>query len=798
MKTFVKGVLLLVVTAFALSIFSPQISAADFTFTPSADAFVDQQTPATNYGNHGNLRARGTPVIKSYLKFDVTGLGGAPVTSARFEIYANGSNSQGFQVYAISDNTWGEMAINYNNAPVAGSLLASSGSHGGARYVSVDVSSYITGEGTYSLLLTTNYNPYRSYPSSELGSNPPRLVITTGTGGVTPTPTVSPTPSVTPTPTTSVTPTLTPTLTPTPAVTITPTLSPTPPPPPGSDLSDALLLYAGSKTNSDSGFEKAVQFYGLTRKDVNLATTPLTDALLKDESGAYFKTVHVEAGIANTYLDPAELAVLRNAVETGGVNVFMPALRAVSNSAVNFLTNGEVTGSDDVTDTSKDYIVQSVQTDVTRELSGLTVRYTTDPLDYALNISSSATHITSLVKATSNSGSQYDLFVRYQNGAGSVFVVSNYADSYLKNNLLRENFYYKSSNGNLEQQWFSQITPLMMFIRFSGGSEIWHNDKNYANFTLDDPPLKTQNFDYAGILNEAQAHNFHFTLALPAGRSASRDQSVVDLFKNNPLRMSITMHGNNHDGYEFYKYSASSGDTYPSRPYADQVTDINEGITRMDALTAQTTIPWTKSMVFPYNISPTQTLVYLKEKNFQATLNSTDIPLGETQLRTWDSHIYPAELGYGNFPVIFRWHAEDAPYAFNFFLDKPGWGYEHSGVFTDNGITWMSPIADRVNALEGEVTWQSIDYILKKMYLERTNDDGSVSVMMFGNNVVVDNPDTFEKSYHIQRKETQNVPIKSVTVDGSAVDYTVSGGLLQATTTIPGGSQADFKITYGN
>src|SRR5690606_15841994 len=161
---------------------------------------------------------------------------------------------------------------------------------------------------------------------------------------------------------------------------------------------------------------------------------------------------------------------------------------------------------------------------------------------------------------------------------------------------------------------------------------------------------------------------------------------------------------------------------------------INQAVDRYNLFGQQTGLPWAQSMIFPYNISPVPTLVYLKEKNFQVTINSSNLPIDATRASGWDAGVYPADMEYGNFPVIGRTHADDTPYAFDLFLDKPTWTYEHRGVFNDHGITWLNPIADRINAVHGGVTWQSIDYITKKLYLQKANDDGSMSVMMYGNN----------------------------------------------------------------
>jgi hypothetical protein len=563
------------------------------------------------------------------------------------------------------------------------------------------------------------------------------------------------------------------------------------------DLSDALLLYVSSKNPSDVGFERVTRYYGLKLVELNLATTPLTDTRLRDESGAYYATVHITGANLEAALDAAERQTLRNAVE-GGLNLLVSALRQTNAPGLQSLTDGQVLGSADVADTQKDYGVTTALPEVSRELSGLTITHASDPQDFALTLANPAAGTHTIVEATSSSGQPYRLFVRYQNGLGAVFVASNYADVYLKNNLLSENFYARGSGTSFTQQWFAQIMPLMMFVKHTAGAEAWHSDHDYANFTLDDPPLQSAYFNYAGIHQEAQAHSFHFTLALPPDRSLKRDAAVVDLFRSNPARLSLVMHGNNHDGYEFYKYSVPAGDQYPARPYAEQVADVIEGLGRLDSLTHETGLPFARSMVFPYNLSPRDTLVYLKQQNFQVTLNSTDVPLGMARTRVWDAHMYAAEMEYANFAVILRYNAGSAPYPFDLFLDRPAWLYEHGGVFQTHGIGWFSPIADAVNNLAGTVEWRSIDDITRRLYLEKNNDDGSVDVQFYGNTIVVANATGTAQTYHVRREENGNVPLLGAQVAGEPAAYSVANGWLTVEVVIPAGTEREVKLTYGS
>jgi hypothetical protein len=156
------------------------------TFVPVADAYVRDSSPTSNYGNATSLRADGSPIDRSYLRFNVQGLS-EPVTRATLRVFATSGSRQGYQARSISDNSWGELTINFNNSPVPGSVLGSSGSMSANAWTSIDLTSYITGNGSFNLALTTSSSTAMSF-SSRQGSNPPQLVIETQNG-----PTATPT-----------------------------------------------------------------------------------------------------------------------------------------------------------------------------------------------------------------------------------------------------------------------------------------------------------------------------------------------------------------------------------------------------------------------------------------------------------------------------------------------------------------------------------------------------------------------------------------------------------------------------
>jgi hypothetical protein len=157
------------------------------TIAPEADAYVDAGSPATNHGTSDIVRTFGAPEQRTYLRFNVSGVAGRPVTQALLRIYANGSSTTGFEVQKVDDNNWSETSVNYDNRPLTSGAFASVGAHGYAEWVTVDVSSYITGDGAYTLALLTSSDKPVSYPSREAATNKPQLVLTmTGQAVLTP------------------------------------------------------------------------------------------------------------------------------------------------------------------------------------------------------------------------------------------------------------------------------------------------------------------------------------------------------------------------------------------------------------------------------------------------------------------------------------------------------------------------------------------------------------------------------------------------------------------------------------
>jgi hypothetical protein len=557
----------------------------------------------------------------------------------------------------------------------------------------------------------------------------------------------------------------------------------------------ALLLYDSTQIrDSDINFRKLAEYYGVRLKQVDLSQTPLTDAVLKNQKGQYYLAIGINANTLEhrspTFFEAEQIRLLKNAVEAGA-NLFVSELTDAASQydhrALRELTSLSTVIVYRPQDSRRDWIVSREAPEVTREFTGQTMSVPNLPqADFALELGKSRS-VVPLISSSDDTGQIYIITAKLQLGSGSIFMDGGFQNGNLESALMDE-FYRRTT--------FSRIVPAMLFIRFSLGDRVWHNNHRYANLTIDDPALVEPEgaLSYFRLLQEMEEHNFHTTIAfIPKNWKASQP-SVVDIFRRYPNRYSLVVHGNNSDGYEFYRYSVRESDTLPARPFPDQEADIKEALERMESHTQTTGIPYGKVMVFPEGIAPEDTLVLLKKYNFNVTVNGQDVPLDAFPPRNYDFNMYQANMNYGNFASIKRGSPTSEDYIFDFFVGKPALMYTHQNFFTGN-IGAFNPIADAINRL-GNVEWQSLDYIAKHLYLEKVNDDGSIDVKVYGNHSVLSNDTDREQVYHISKEETLNVPIARLTVNGTQLNYSIKNGQLLLDLKVPARSSAEVIITY--
>ncbi len=168
-------VAVLVAALLALGLMVPGVATAATTTVPaSADTTVRADQPTTNFGTSATLSVSASPVIRGFVKFTVTQ---PTVTRATLRLYSYATSATGLAVYRVADNSWTETGITDATAPTFGSLVANSGALTVNSWAAIDVSSYVTGPGTYSIGLSTTSTTAKQVAARETAASPPQLVL---------------------------------------------------------------------------------------------------------------------------------------------------------------------------------------------------------------------------------------------------------------------------------------------------------------------------------------------------------------------------------------------------------------------------------------------------------------------------------------------------------------------------------------------------------------------------------------------------------------------------------------------
>jgi len=195
----------------------PEVLRASGTFTlttyPIADAYVEEGHPTTNYGTQTKIIARSCDTgtgsngqMRGFLKFDISSIpAGAMITEAKLRLHGYYiteyiKNVSDVQIRQVTDDSWVETSINWNNQPAYGSVLSNiilldndswAGSHPIDNWYENDVTSFVksqfdNGDTTISLMIRCMQEYYDNlyyrgsyYNSKEAAlENRPTLIVT--------------------------------------------------------------------------------------------------------------------------------------------------------------------------------------------------------------------------------------------------------------------------------------------------------------------------------------------------------------------------------------------------------------------------------------------------------------------------------------------------------------------------------------------------------------------------------------------------------------------------------------------
>ncbi|MGH2721224.1 MAG: DUF7594 domain-containing protein, partial [Actinomycetota bacterium] len=150
-----------------------------------ADATVVEESPLRNYGTETKLEADNEPVKRALMKFQVSGVGDRTVTSVKLRLTCSNSSGRGGELRAVGTD-WlesGVLGVTWASQPAVDLSAPALGSMGpvtsGTTYLVDLPASFIQGDGTYAVVLTSGASDGADFRSREKGvSVAPQLILT--------------------------------------------------------------------------------------------------------------------------------------------------------------------------------------------------------------------------------------------------------------------------------------------------------------------------------------------------------------------------------------------------------------------------------------------------------------------------------------------------------------------------------------------------------------------------------------------------------------------------------------------
>lgn len=269
-------------------------------------------------------------------------------------------------------------------------------------------------------------------------------------------------------------------------------------------------------------------------------------------------------------------------------------------------------------------------------------------------------------------------------------------------------------------EFFSGLIPYVMALRAIFGDSCWKPVAQHAAIVVDDPLLRPRYgfLDFEQLLRMAREHNFHAVLAfIPYNFSRIAD-STVQIFRENRDHLSLCFHGNDHTAAEFASPAASLLHTI-----------LQTAERRIEKLTASTGLICDRVMVFPQGRFSDEAMSALRDRNFDAAVNTVTRPYGTAVDLSIGELTLPAIVRYGGFPLFLRRSSVNTQMpetAFCLFFGRPVFIVEHHDRFER-----PQPLLDavhRINSLAPGIKWSPLSTATAGAQLSRTRPDGSLEI----------------------------------------------------------------------
>ena len=345
-----------------------------------------------------------------------------------------------------------------------------------------------------------------------------------------------------------------------------------------------------------------------------------------------------------------------------------------------------------------------------------------------------------------------------------------------------------SQNFNVREHFLSAV-PLVLYVKWAFAETCWNAPETNACLVIDDPLLKrTHGFvDFQELSSLMQRHKFSTNVAFIPWNWRRSAPEVVRLFRENPERYSLSVHGCDHTRAEF-------GSSSQQRLYWK----AQQAIQRMDRHRSITGIHHDPVMVFPQGIFSEAAMSALKRTDLIAAVNN-DIISADPYPRTitvsdvWDI----AVMGYSTFPLFTRrypWEGIEN-FAFDALLGKPAIAVIHHDYCSDHCARLVNFI-EQLNGLKIAPIWRSLGEVVRNSCRQKEVSPGNVEVEMYGTELWIENRSQERKHFLIRRRECEPSAIQRISTDSQTIAWKPANGRIDFEIELNPGENQVIKIRF--
>ena len=326
------------------------------------------------------------------------------------------------------------------------------------------------------------------------------------------------------------------------------------------------------------------------------------------------------------------------------------------------------------------------------------------------------------------------------------------------------------SAGNFDvRDHIRSAVPVVLYIKWAFVKTCWAAPEANACLVIDDPLLKHRYgfVNFRELLDLMEHHRFSTNIAFIPWNWRRSNPEVARLFKENPEKYSLSIHGCDHTGAEF-----GSHDRDRLRSKARQATD------RMFGHASKTGLRHERIMVFPQGVFSETAIDVLKHSNFTAVVNTEVIGTAPQTTMVRVSDVWDvAVMGYGSFPIFTRRYPSQGVenFAFDVLLGKPCLVVIHHD-FCRDGYTRLVEFIDKLNALKCPLSWRSLGEVVRCSCRQRELSMGVVAVEMYGTELRVKNRSEKQKRFVVRRRESDPSAIKEIRAESDQIAWNLAEG----------------------